>query len=202
VKPIIFSAQMVRAILEGRKTQTRRIIKPQPRRINNAFDGTWEWKEKGHYYDDLTLVSEALKPNCPYGGVGDKLWVRETWRTLIEFEDRKPSELNKDSPIEFVSDGKIRYVYDTHPTFGKLRPSIFMPRWASRITLEITEIRVERLKEITPEDCIAEGISPDYTVKAGLPVLFAILWDSLNAKRGYPWDGNWWVWRIPYRLLI
>ena len=81
-RPISFSTDMVKAILSGIKTQTRRVIKPQPIRINDDFDGTWEWRAKGQYYDDLTLYS-MLKGHCPYGQIGDRLWVREAFRARL-----------------------------------------------------------------------------------------------------------------------
>ena len=167
-RPIIFNTEMVKAILEGRKTQTRRVIKPQP--------------------SGIILVWE----HCPYGQVGDRLWVRETWnaghdgQSLPVFKAGLSADLTKELEADELWSG--------------WKPSIHMPRWASRITLEITEIRVERLQEITEEDAKAEGCVKQ--IKDGLIFDSAIheyswLWDSLNAK--YPWESNPWVWVISFK---
>ena len=157
-RPILFNGPMVRAILEGCKTQTRREIKNNPL-LNAGFTDEF-----------ILLPGNASAFVCPFGVVGDRLWVKET------FEDDE----------------------------GGWRPSIFMPRWASRITLEITDVRVQRLQEITEEDARAEGYHPkindslpDWTAKES----FKILWDSLNAKRGLDWDKNPWVWALSFKRV-
>jgi len=203
--PIIITTSLIPAILADRKTQTRRVIKPQPRRIDNAFDGTWEWKEKGQYYDDLTLVGEALRPNCPYGQVGDRLWVKETFWDDCAL--REQEGYKQDDFLYYRADGEAHKQFEAlEKGFAWTSPR-FMPRWASRITLEITNVRVERLREITPAECLAEGISPceykGYTKYGKADYLigyFANLWDSLNAK--YKWETNPWVWVIEFRRLI
>ena len=196
-RPIIFNTEMVKAILEGRKTMTRRVIKPQP----NKPEGTahdWEWKPAGMLCYDDYFRSHAVN-YCPYGQVGDGLWVRETW-----LEDEKADS------IEAVH-GHIYYKADYIKTFEKTiwRPSIFMPRWASRIDLEITDIRVERLQEISDEDMLAEGCASTHYTQKGDEVYidawqlinyFPKVWDSLNAKRGYSWESNCWVWVISFKL--
>jgi len=184
--PIIFSANMVRAILNGTKTMTRRIIKPQPSSNSKIFvraltNRLW-WQEFDGYYED----APPRMFKCPYGQVGDRLWVRESY--CINALTEKPMYKADFIGTEWVLPA------------GGWRPSIFMPRWASRITLEITEVRVERLQEISREDVLAEGVSwQDY--KQSYDWAFKKLWDSLNAKRGYGWDANPWVWVIGFKVI-
>jgi hypothetical protein len=192
-RPIIFSTDMVKAILAGTKTMTRRVIKkpmalppddkliPELRKTAQEIMATW----------------------CPYGQVGDRLWVRETWATYGSYDRYKPSQL-QNIFLEFKqSEPNIFYKSsEEYPHRFRWRSSRFMPRWASRILLEITDIRVERLQEITEADAIAEGI-------VGVPTAFGLLykpafsrlWDSLNAKRGYGWEVNPWVWAVSFKRL-
>ena len=207
--PIIFSASMVRAILEGRKTQTRRAIKPQPSEDWNPDGVEWYAPAKvdkhGEMYPGKEVYGAADENEgrvCPYGVPGQKLWVRET------FSIQPQSEIS--------SRDVVLYRADIGNTFldGKWRPSIYMPRWASRITLAITEVRVERVQEISEEDCRAEGIdtsvvnpsprgvAPIYPKQYGSAKdCFRDLWDSINAKRGFPWDSNPWVWAISFKRV-
>ena len=152
-KPILFNGEMVRSILEGRKTQTRRVIKPQPIIQHNPYDSSvlivcWE-KNKNHKV--FTPPSGLIMDNPYAKEPGDLLWVRETWATLPQWDDTKPSML----PINGVP------VYYTDDDFGEYRkrPSIFMPRWASRITLRVNNVRVERVQNISEADAKAEGVS-------------------------------------------
>ena len=185
--PIIFNTEMVRAILAGSKTQSRRVIKPQPPPYCDAVkqleNGVWNFYKQAdpdfHAY---------LKKGCPYGQVGDRLWVRET-HYIGGREENDWVAYRADGGYE---DNAVRW-----------KPSIFMPRWASRITLEITEVRVERVQEITAGDCTNEGIpyeGGDY-VTMKVFAKFHKLWDSLNAKRGYGWATNPWVWVISFKLM-
>jgi len=176
--------EMVRAILEGRKTQTRRIIKPQP--INRAICAT-----NSMWYDaDHLTPGRLIKPK--YGAPSDRLWVRETFSM---------------QPKSWAGD-KLHYRADSEPDDVCLwTPSIFMPRRASRITLEIVAVRVERLHEITQADAKAEGSMPDYAHRCadlGHPYdamwLYAKLWDSINAKT-HPWSSNPWVWVIEFKRV-
>ena len=157
-RPIIFSGPSVRAILDGRKTQTRRIVKA-PKGMSAEFAG----------------VDFA----CPYGCPGDRLWVRET-HSFYDRECRKPY---------YQAD-----IDDWEP--GGWRSPIFMPRWASRITLEITDVRVQRVQEITEAEAKAEGVH--CAVNGSNRLAFATLWDSVNAKRGFSWADNLWVWAITF----
>jgi hypothetical protein len=187
-KPILFSAPMVRAIIDGRKTQTRRVAK--------------------------NIISEhppcALKP-CPYGQPGDKLWVRETWRPMSFGFNQIHGPVVR---VQFAADMAMPVMpateaqYDaTHPDrSGLWRPSIHMPRWASRITLEVTAVRVERLQEITEADAIAEGCEGGNHQTLAVEDMtdpqeqFLDLWDSINAERGYGWSVNPFVWVVSFKL--
>lgn len=170
--PILFSGPMVRALLDGRKTQTRRLMKPP--------------------YGIFELVGGEMKPLHTRVNPGDLLWVREAWTTGAHLDQTKPVQIPTTQSIGYPAD-------EDGPWWGRLRPSIHMPRWASRITLKVTDVRVQRLQNISEEDARAEGIE---VMRSG-PVVgyfidssdvahesarsaFHTLWDSLNAKR---WDG-------------
>jgi hypothetical protein len=191
-RPIIFSGEMVKAILDGRKTMTRRVVKPQPSGVN---------VDKLEYKDTPGLKMTSARggiidfpENCPYGIPGDRLWVRETWWKDILF-------------------GRVYYRADYHDgEFKAWKPSIHMPRKYSRITLEITNVRVERLQEITSADAIKEGCSVDrftpgeykspwYDLTQPIAINnFSSLWDSLNGKK-YPWSSNPWVWCLTFKRI-
>jgi hypothetical protein len=197
-RPILFSGPMIRALLDGRKTQTRRVLKQRNRK------------------DGCRIVPELLQQmgvgaSCPYGQVGDRLWVRETFwvypgiisdRLLREGADTWPeyfydADCDRDWCIEH---GWVR------------KPSIFMPREACRFMLDITDVRVERLWDITESDAISEGVqpidNPDYDEDdpcddepESYVAAFRELWDELNQVRGYGWDANPWVWVIEFKRI-
>ncbi len=175
----------VKAILEGRKTQTRRVIKPQPVFDSADLNGKPYFRWRG-----LERSQWALSTYCPYGQVGDRLWVRETFYTD---NYRRSNGL----PVLYKADGETR----------SWKPSIHMPRWASRITLEITGVKVERVRDISEADAVAEGVlvytPPSYRMMlVPSPVdTFAELWDSINAKRGYGWDVNLYVWAPTFKVV-
>jgi len=176
-KPILFSAPMVRAILDGRKTQTRRVIRPQPEHVE------WFERQKGWCARVSPQQYEMVKA---FAAPGDILWVRERFR------------IEQGSPCYFTAcpcglEGK-------HGEKG-WKPSIHMPRWACRVWLEVIDVRVERVREISGVDIQAEGLPVAFDVPGAFDALdrFADLWDSLNAKRGYSWASNPWVWRIEFR---
>lgn len=233
---------MVRALLAGTKTQTRRIMNPQPTR-SLPHTGTmrlpghdpidihhplgWRWKTS-FWSDGAGGVEKNAPYHSPYGQAGERLWVRETWRTFERPEDGRDGVL-------FFADGAFVEIPDTREASdlwlddhanGKhgdnWRPSIYMRRWASRITLEVTEVRVQRLQDISEEDARAEGVSmvPFYP-DDGLPLsqgfmvgaddgktpletsaakAFAKLWDEINGKRA-PWASNPWLWCVSFRRL-
>lgn len=176
-RPILFSTDMVKAILDDKKTMTRRVIKHPEK------------------YERIRECDFC----CPYGKVGQRLWVRETWDSDCTCCNPK-------------CNGVIyKAGYSGVIVPDKWRPSIFMPRWASRITLEITNIRVERLQEITEKDALAEGVDW-YSIENKIEGIgrwiegigrcqqaFRKLWDSINTKRGYSWESNPWVWVISFR---
>ena len=186
-KPIIFSAPMVRAVIAGEKTQTRRVITPQPpTMIYN--DGTNRWYPSGVWGGkDWHAKYEA----------GDLLWVRETFGssllgdyTFLQYKATVDTDDPCAYPIDFAQYEKIES--------KSWRPSIFMPRWASRITLRVTSVRAQRLQDINEDDAAAEGIKRH----SGPYILdFAKLWDDINAKRGYSWDSNPWVWAYKFEVV-
>jgi len=188
---IIMSGDHPRLILDGLKTMTRRTRglkrfneKPDDWVAHHIAGAEWEFKNI-HTLADYHIL-------CPYGGVGDRLWVRETWGAL---------GYGKSLPIDREA-MQNRLVYGENAGWQCRRSSLFMPRWASRILPEITELRAERLLEITDREIELEGIKvPDLPGSETLRHRFSRLWDSLNAKRGYPWEGNWWVWVIGFRMV-
>ncbi len=183
-RPILFSGPMVRAILEGRKTQTRRVIKPQPEKCG---DNTVRFK-------GMTMAPSSVHYNCPYGQPGDRLWVRETWRADVEGETGAVGiQYRADNHFEdFAGDSRVVEIMRGSDNW---RPSIHMPRWACRLLLDVKSVRVERLQDISNDDTAAEGVS-GYTNKRRVD--FIQLWDSLNEKRGYGWETNPWVWVIEF----
>ena len=206
--PILFSGEMVRAILDNRKTQTRslgclRILKPQP---------IYSMGQKAY-----------IEAFCPFGIPGDRLWVRETfqrgWPTDDDGRLQYTDSDGKDTPEHVwfrASYDPIKQGYvsqlgaliqgwidenDMYQDDIPWRPSIFMPRWASRITLEITEVRVQRLQEIDADDALAEGVdtTPDNLGRFDPVIAYRNLWDSINAKRGFGWNVNPWVWALTFK---
>ena len=248
-RPILFNSEMVRAILDNRKTQTRRVIKPQP---TNA--DYWTLLHTVGLRDSFypnTIKATPGRLACPHGQPGDRLWVRETWR-IESFIDGEPIEFGykdgatmeercegQDAPnyedwmermnvqstedcerSGLMCDEEGYYSWEHGNSPCRWRPSIHMPRWASRLTLEVTGVRVEQVQSISHEDALAEGVvaftvSPG-TAPASYPITFYSpgphdeggypqareafenLWDSINAKRGYGWDVNPWVWVVEF----
>lgn len=192
-RPILFSAPMVRALLDGRKTQTRRTVK-----ITHRTPGLAACLEP---FDPAWVRPHVAVELCPYGKPGDLLWVRET------FAGRKNIPLGN-SPLWYRADGETRTMqrplsyYDDR---DKWRPSIYMPRWASRLTLRITEVRVQRLHDISEDDALAEGV--DAISQADVPRNaawsqrqdFSRLWESINGPGS--WDANPWVWALTFEVI-
>jgi hypothetical protein len=208
-RPILFSGPMVRAILDGHKTQTRRVMKPQP------IEGMTYHRVVGHRVGLSPDDRQSPYIWCPYGLPGDRLWVRETF--FYEWPEDYPPDDMRDCRIIYRAD-EPDYITDEMREFSsqyRWSPSIHMPRWASRLTLEITDVRVERVRWISEHDAMEEGVTiPEHkrgTVRlpgGGAPVLrttygseFAELWNSINAKHGYGWSVNPWVWVIEFRKL-
>jgi hypothetical protein len=253
-RPILFSGPMVRAIIEGRKTQTRRAVRPQPElgpdyvvcatchRRKCVLGGSMppemaQGMCDADYCDGYygAPAPSELFPGesrgdfgfpdgwagkCPYGAPGDLLYVRETWQPLTK-NDRSIVTLRGqagggDWSVGFPSDGDLAewWLNNTRATW---RPSIHMPKWAARIWLRVTDVRVERVQDISEEDCDAEGLfnesglhlwhcsgqqfHPDQPCACGdnsPEDEFGVLWDSINAKRGFGWDVNPWVWVVSF----
>lgn len=214
-RPILFSGDMVRAILDGRKTQTRIIVKPQPHpdteamrdipRTNRWWAG-YEHADTEHGVEYRPLGSDQqYEWHCPYGVPGDRLWVREAWQ---------PVRLGFDyCDVQYRADGKGEHRVERYPDYDGRKLAqhygdkcgwglswctpIHMPRWASRILLEVTGVRVERVQDISEDDAVSEGL-PDAQYH---PNPFAELWDSINAKRGYGWSDNPWTWVVAFKVI-
>lgn len=176
--PILFSGSMIRAIREGRKTQTRRVVKPQP-----AFEFHGVPFQKAH-----ELGEQPLPIRCPYGQPGDRLWVRETWQ-----------HCQNCGGVDYAADvNKPRNCRHCDASLGNWKPSIHMFRDDSRITLEIVSVRVERLNDISNEDCWNEGMCDETNpeLKANRK-WFSELWECINGPGS--WDLNPWVWVVEFK---
>lgn len=200
VKPILFSGPMVRALLEGRKTQTRRVMpSAHPKFPNHSVlcretlcDPRQVW-----YWDGVheNVGASYRLPIAP----GDLLWVREA-HALVPSSAFRMSEGVMQAVDPSDPDGACVYREGWERCAPCWRPSIFMPRWASRLTLRVTDVRVQRLWEISEPDAKAEGVSPppegdqpEWSHYDSYTDVFADLWESLNAKRGFGWNANPWV---------
>jgi hypothetical protein len=205
-RPILMNAEMVRATLEGRKTQTRRIIKGpewfEGHSIGYKVYRDWE-KDKGadgSYSRCICARDGGEQRRCPYGEPYDQLWVRETWG-LVRSED-------KNLKVRYAADGKLGpvvYGKKVPPNLFKNwternSPSIHMPRWASRLTLEITEVSVERLQDITNQDAKAEGAPVTGYDDDTVLNHFHDLWESIHGSGS--WDQNPWIWVIGFKPLV
>ncbi|MDR0175409.1 hypothetical protein [Enterobacter sichuanensis] len=179
---MIFNGEMVRAILDGRKTQTHRVIKDCTvgRDQISKFIQIGK-KFIGCYPED---VPELIRECCPYGVPGDRIWVRETFCSVPDHE-------------EPAGCSALLYAADGNGPYGKWTPSIHMPRWASRILLEITDVRVERLNDISEEDARSEGISGSSA--RDIKEAYAALWRSIYGSDS--WQANPWVWVIVFKRI-
>lgn len=197
-RPILFSAPMVRAILSGEKTQTRRTMKPQPFfypeeegfPIGNDRRTSVAWKS-------MHCAPEGLALLAPFGKVGDRLWVKETFKPHSTFADLKPSE---------IPDSKIFYRADDSyaPSGSKWWPSLFMQRRFSRILLEIVSVRAEPLNDCSEADALAEGaqhpsLVPLIGVGWSSRDMYAKLWEHINGAGS--WAANPWVWVIEFKRV-
>jgi len=234
-RPILFNDVNVRRILEGKKTQTRRVVKWKgvEEGLNLGFSGL----HAGHYVTRVPSTGWVLRSRdgsgawndrtaptrCPYGRPGDCLWVREAWQFL-------GTDMNRLGRTGRFQDGVVRYPADnakrtitTHwenvekymtvkraQDVKRVRPSIHMPRWVSRITPKVRAVRVERLQEISTDDIRREGLTcPTHDFHSGfctspcpdLLAAWAKSWDGINASRGYGWDTNPWVWVVEFERV-
>lgn len=185
-RPILFQDDLVRAILDGRKTETRRLVKPQP-----PMTSGWS----SH---DLSVGGRDYR--CPYGKPGERLWVREAhWLTNarvwsgLPYTHRQTIEDGHKGPIVLDEYCFFRTGFD-RSFFGRWRPSIHMPRWASRITLKVDEVRIERLQAIDQAGARAEGFNDVDSL--------AVVWDTINGKReGARWSDDPWVWVVRFHRV-
>lgn len=232
---MIFNAEMVRAILDGRKTQTRRIMKDRPSDGFHPTHNGYDLDLNAHWYtpgmvdkkgylqpakkDVFGVADENEGYTCPFGTVGDRIWVRETFQgplipedELSEFLGENPDKFESPAYCEYAADGGPRpeYVDADDNTRHGWRPAIHMPRWASRLTLEIIGVRVERLNSISQEDAQAEGMEltgwrptysdPDSGGEVWTPYdNFAQLWESIYGEES--WKANPWVWVIEFKVV-
>lgn len=199
--PISFSGAMVRAILAGEKTQTRRVVSAKTIEFFGGPAASISFAKDGHSGPGWYIHSPEYPDEgagvlrCPQGSAGDVLWVRETHKVIDREDVYLAGGLHSlDHQVEFRADV-------TGKDYGGWTPSIFMPRWASRIQLEVTGVRVERLNAITRDDAIAEGVSQFYEWALDPIRKYRELWDSLNAKRGFGWDTNPHVWVVSFRRI-
>jgi hypothetical protein len=214
-KPIIFSASMIKAILNGSKTQTRRVVNPQPF-LETGGDGLRYWLFRSPTHPEQSAWKDGDEPywtSCPYGRVGGRLWIRETFYAYGKY--RLTGNLTKTGKreVEFWdcttgANGAYRYAADeTLPKpadrfeFGwHKRPAIFMPRVASRISRDIAGVKVERVTDISEEDAQAEGVTPlnEFDTYRGA---FQSGWDKLNGHRGFTWQSCPFVWAITFKRI-
>lgn len=225
--PILFSGPMVRAILDGRKTMTRRVVKfCKPFVDHNSWKNVYPNPNGGYVFTDGPLNNPSrdipvitagrVGKLCPYGQPGDRLWVRHAWFDLNPPPTNPENYQIWDEFTKAVRWKTGERVSGVTPRMDegdgwKKHPSICMPRWASLIRLEVTGVHLERLQEISETDCWAEGIerskesssraSTIYSDYAHPRRAFQLLWDSLNAKRGFGWDVNPWVWAISFKRI-
>ncbi|HDX9141227.1 TPA: morphogenetic protein [Klebsiella michiganensis] len=229
---MIFNGEMVRAILDGRKTQTRRIMKLQPKPSKSRPGDFWFSSKK---LESMVHVSDLAPGNspiadyhlfiqehcCQFGAVGDRIWVRETFQgplfdyDLMDSYCKDPTPFEKPEFCVYKADGvPAPEFYDADDELHCCwRPSIHMPRWASRILLEITDVRVERLNAISEEDATAEGVPPAGSLLPDYPgtfltpkgdfatakVAFQRLWESIYGEES--WKANSWVWVISFKRV-
>jgi len=220
-RPILFSAPMVRAILEGRKSQTRRVVTPQPptpEQVHALAGIDYSWiapthqrieyhRPAGPVWAVRALMGREPHLRCPYGHPGDRLWVREAWGIAAGL----PWDPGY---VEYRADctGNFNDVGDLIPRW---RPSTHMPRKYSRILLEVTDVRVQRVQDISEADARAEGVlwvpghgeitpadlEEGYSNYLDCRQGFWGLWDSINERRGYGWEANPWVWCLTFKRV-
>lgn len=198
-RPILFSGPMVRALLDGRKTQTRRVVKA-PNSVTafrHFHEDEWD-RMQGNVRGDTV--------RCPYGQPGDRLWVRETWSDECDHHwvmyraDHRAERRSGGELFDACSADELR-------TLHVWSPSIHMPRWASRITLEVTGVRVERLQNISEADAMAEGCgmlkpySDHWQHRDVAKEEYRCLWETLHPRMGETWGHNPWVWVVEFKRV-
>ncbi|WP_317451474.1 hypothetical protein [Pseudomonas azotoformans] len=225
---MLFNGAMVRAILSGQKTVTRRLVKGNQipsRSKSDSPEHQWiavvqdhpRWGFAAFGATEQECAAElAMYGGCPYGRRGDRLWVRETWAADAQVDEVAPRDLSQGEPIYYAADGAARQTGCAMIKPGKGRPSIHMPRWVSRILLEITDVRVERLQDISEEQALAEGIIPhvrggwhwhphdpsnvdDWHQFGFKSPAFAF--QDLWIGTGGDWDSNPWIWCVNFKRV-
>ena len=202
-RPIIFSAPMVRALLDGRKTQTRRVLgnSGPGRGRSNIFSAQIGWSDSYVLDPGNANWRERDTPDAP----GDRLWVRECWRTASAYDDLSPSQMGGEEPIRYEADQTWQtWGWGRPHSTGRHRAARHMPRWASRLALLVTDVRVQRLQEISEDDARAEGfgslittvdkLGPSITARDG----FREIWNSIHGPDA--WDANPWVAAISFTV--
>jgi len=221
-RPVLFASSMVRAILSGAKTQTRRPMKPQPGPVPAHGPPVHQPRHSAPYFDAYrggeigasgrrsatgacwwTVDDRQGEGWVPApAAVGDRLWVRETWRRQTEWEEVYYP--NGGIDVQPVTKAHYRADATDRDAAGHVwTPSIHMPKWASRITLEVTDVRAERLLDVTEADAVAEGLTVLDAIRRKVPTVrdaFSLLWDDLYAD-SLPWSGSPWVWVITFRRV-
>jgi hypothetical protein len=201
--PILFTREMVRAIIRGNKTQTRRVIKLPSSNYNFlgwCTSTTGDKKQIGRAIFENMDTKESVYLKCPYGQFGDHLWVRETWAVYPGLQTQQPTLFYKEN-------GDDCAYMDMRNL--KWKPSIFMPRWAARLHLEIKKVSVGLLKDISINDCLAEGMTPlrqmyifgmnSEMIKRSYQLSYSMIWDSLYKNNS--WDSNPYIWVIEFKRL-
>ena len=204
-RPLLMSGPMIRAVLDGTKTQTRRVLKPQP----EYSEAEMYSRSQGELLVGDLATNEVVfsRRNAPAQVVkvrpqlDDRIYVREAWRTWESVDHLPPRDLTQVETVQFEADGKTENGM-TMSRPGKFRQGMHMPRWASRLTLVVTDVRVQRVRDISRQDCVAEGckgfVSNDGEDGETPEEEFQGLWNTLNADRGYGWAVNPWVVAITF----
>ncbi len=224
-RPILFSAPMVRAILDGRKTQTRRVIKLREFKPTDTPGYDWIFRDRRSLWNDYTTADLVASKHNPYGAPGDRLWVREAFAYSVKDPDSAFNDEYTEDRYDIVHRATAENTgewtnYDENGQQARIappwKPSIHMPRWASRITLEVTAVRVERLRDISEEDAQAEGVTPyvpghgaatadELSAEPGLrsPRMYRFgfeqIWHDINGAES--WDVNPFVWVVEFKRI-
>ena len=200
MKPIIMSTEDVRALLDGRKTMIRRVINPRhggDLEVHSDIAGTPRLSER---------CGDRCRGLTPPYEVGDVLWVRETWQHAYLMDD-SDQIIDGTGAYLYAADGDPCFDYWVDPDTGvhkekmPWKPSIYMPREAARLFLRVTDVRVERVQDISPEDCESEGYFEAEPVEPRPRSWFSAVWDARNAKRGHGWDTNPFCWVIEFERI-
>lgn len=206
---ILFNQEMVRAILDGRKTQTRRVIKPQPNLIEDDIGQMWKWKSNKHRCGWSTgsnprcCALQGMLDSSPFGKVGDRLYVRENFKI-----SHRPHGEDGHYNMIYMADKTLIEIDYSEIDMGRLKPgksypSMHMPKWASRIWLEITGVRVERVQDISIKDILAEGLEmTDYHDHERVHACYYSRWQTLwNSCYPGSWERNDWVWVYEFKVI-